>query len=82
LVINDNGVAKYVDKVREIELTLRETRVVIPEELVVSTTLLGLGNRFGTLVTVLIHGDPPTLNKLSAILLNEEVKGKGAGEIL
>jgi hypothetical protein len=56
---------------------LGEAGVVVLEELVVSTTLLGLGNRFRTLVTVVTHGDPPTLDRLSALLLNKEVKAKG-----
>jgi hypothetical protein len=42
-----------------------------------STTLLGLGNRFRTLVTVVIYSDPPTLDRLSALLLNKETKAKG-----
>jgi hypothetical protein len=78
LAIDDNGVSGYLDKIREIELALREAGVVVPEELVVSATLLGLGNRFGTLVTVVTHGDPPTLDRLSALLLDEEVRARGA----
>jgi gag-polypeptide of LTR copia-type len=78
LAIEDNGVSGYLDRIRGIELGLRETGVVVPEELIVSATLLGLGNRFGTLVTVVTHGDPPTLDKLCAVLLDEEVKARGA----
>ena len=78
MAIEDNGVSGYLDRIRGIELGLRETGVVVPEELIVSATLLGLGNRFGTLVTVVIHGDPPTLDKLCAVLLDEEVKARGA----
>jgi hypothetical protein len=43
----------------------------------VSTTLLGLSNRFRTLVTVITHGDLLTLDRLSTLLLNKEVKAKG-----
>jgi hypothetical protein len=66
-----------LDNIRGIKLALRATGVVVPKELVVSTTLLRLGNRFRTLVTVVTHSDPPTLDRLSALLLNKEVKAKG-----
>jgi hypothetical protein len=74
LAIDDNEVSGYLDKIREIDLELREAGIVAPEELVVSAALLGLGNRFTTLVTVVTHGDPPTLDKLTALLLDEQAK--------
>jgi hypothetical protein len=74
VAIEDTGVTEYLDRIRGIELALRETEVVVPEELVVSAALLGLGNRFSTLVTVVTHGDPPTLDKLCALLLDEQEK--------
>jgi len=42
-------------KIRELSLVCERPGVVVPEELIVSVTLLGLGNRFGTLVTVITH---------------------------
>jgi len=76
----DKSVSEYMDKIREIELALREAGADPPEELVVSAALFGLGTRFGTLITVITHGDPPTLDKLSAILLDEEAKANiGSG---
>ena len=48
--------------------------MTVPEEVVVSAVLIGIGSRFGTLVTVVTHGSMPTLDSLSALLLNKEAK--------
>ncbi len=57
---------------------MREIGVVIPKELIIFTTLLGLGNRFRTLIIVIIYSKLLTLDKLYTILLNKEVKVRAA----
>ena len=71
----DKGVAEYLDRVRGTLVALRDTGVVVDEEVVVSAVLVGLGNRFETLVTVITHGEMPTLDSLCTLLINEEAKG-------
>ncbi len=66
-----------MDRIRGIKLGLREIGVVIPKELIVSTILLGLGNRFRTLVIIIIYSKLLIPDKLCAILLNKEVKARG-----
>ena len=77
MAIKNNSIFEYLNKIKGIELGLRETGIVVPEELIMSITLLRLGNKFKTLVTVITHCNLPTLDKLYTILLDKEVKVRG-----
>ncbi len=79
----DKGISVYLDKVRGIVTALREAGVTVSEEIVVSAALTGLGDLYGALITVITHGELPTLDGLNALLLDEEAKVllKGVGDI-
>lgn len=70
----EKNVSGYLDKIREITVALHEAGVIVPEEVIVSATLMGLGDNFATLITVITHGVMPTLDSLGALLLDEEAK--------
>jgi hypothetical protein len=79
----EKGISGYLDKIRGIVTALREAGVTVSEEIVVSVALVGLGDLFSTLITVITHKELPSLDSLSALLLDKEarIQMKGIGSI-
>lgn len=63
---------EYLSHVRGIVVGLRESGAEVPEELLVTATLTGLGVEFQDFTTVLVHsGKDLTLDSLTALLVDE-----------
>ena len=71
------SIVEYLDKVRSVSITLRESGAIVSDEILVTIALQGLGEKFDTLIAVITHREtPPTFNELTA-LLTDEVARKG-----
>ena len=76
----NTDVVEYLDKVRSVAITLRESGAEVSDEILVTVALQGLGEKFDTLIAVITHSEvPPTFDALTT-LLTEEVARKGATE--
>ena len=65
---------EYLDKIRSIAITLRESRAVVNDEILVTAALQGLNKEFNTLVSIITYGEQPTFNSLTALLKEEYVR--------
>lgn len=79
---NGNGttVIEYLDRVRDIGIQLRESGAEVSNELLVTAALQGLGDNFDTLVSVITHGEQPTFDSLTMLLL-EEAHRRNVGSV-
>jgi len=78
------GVVEYLDKVRSVAITLRESGAIVSDEILVTAALQGLNKEFDTLVSVITHGEQPTFDSLTVLLEEEAVrKGmKASGDVI
>lgn len=72
------NIVEYLDKVRSVAIELRESGAEVSDEILVTAALQGLGEKWDTLVTVITHGETPTFDGLTALLI-DEVARKGMG---
>jgi hypothetical protein len=76
-----NDIVAYLDKVRGVGIQLKDSGVEVPDELLVTAALQGLGKDFDTVVSVITCGKEPSFDSLAA-LLSEEVERKGGEKVL